>query len=334
MAPKSPSKSPTPTPTRASKRLKGSAHRGFGKLILFGEHFVVYKVPALVGAVAAYTDCVVEVSGAEWSTGLIVEDNRPAIPGYKVEKAAEMLEGTDLVLKHLGFDTTKQGIKITLGGDLCAVSGIGASAANCVSVARAVAAAQGKSLSEEEINAAGYEGEKGYHGEPSGIDNTAATYGGVLKFQRTDGAPLFETRKLASPALIVYASTGITASTTKVVADVKAKKEADPAWFDGLLQSYLEVYEGAEAALKACDWKQLGELADKNHALLQQLTVSCKELDDLVLAARGAGALGAKMAGTGRGGLMWAICADAKSQAAVAEALGKISPQVWKTEFA
>lgn len=326
------------SPTRESRskkaKLAANPHRGFGKLILFGEHFVVYKVPALVGAVAAYTDCVVEPSEAEWSHGLIVEDNRPAIPGYKVEKADEMLEGTHLVLKHLGWDTTKKGLKIILGGDLCAVSGIGASAANCVSVARAVAAAQGKSLSEEEINAAGYEGEKGYHGEPSGIDNTAATYGGVLKFQRTDGAPIFETRKLASPALIVYASTGITASTSKVVADVKAKKEADPSWFDGLLKEYLAIYEAAEEALKTCDWKAVGELANKNHALLQQLTVSCKELDTLVEAARGAGALGAKLAGTGRGGLMWAICADTKSQDAVAAALGKIAPQVWKTEFA
>lgn len=322
------------TPTRSSKRLKSNPHRGFGKLILFGEHFVVYKVPALVGAVAAYTDCVVQPSEAEWSHGLIVEDNRPAIPGYKVDKAAEMLEGTQLVLKHLGWDTAKKGLKITLSGDLCAVSGIGASAANCVSVARAVAAAQGKSLSEAEINAAGYEGEKGYHGEPSGIDNTAATYGGVLKFQRTDGAPLFETRKLASPALIVYASTGITASTSKVVADVKEKKEKDPAWFDGLLKEYVAIYDDAELALQACDWKRVGELADKNHALLQQLTVSCAELDALVEAARAAGALGAKLAGTGRGGLMWAICADAKSQSAVADALGKVAPQVWKTEFA
>lgn len=71
------------------------------------------------------------------------------------------------------------------------MSGIGASAANCVSLARALAHAQGKSATEEEINAAGYAGEKGYHGTPSGIDNTASTYGGVLKFQRTDSKYCF-----------------------------------------------------------------------------------------------------------------------------------------------
>ena len=85
------------------------------------------------------------------------------------------------------------------------------------------------------MNAAGYEGEKGYHGTPSGIDNTAATFGGVLRFQRTESAPIFIKKKIKSPVRIVYASTGITASTSKVVGDVRAKKEADPAWFDALL---------------------------------------------------------------------------------------------------
>lgn len=70
------------------------------------------------------------------------------------------------------------GVELTLGGDLTCVSGVGASASSCVAIARAVGEAQGKKLTEAEVNAAGYEGEKGYHGTPSGIDNTAATYGG------------------------------------------------------------------------------------------------------------------------------------------------------------
>lgn len=310
------------------------SHIGFGKLILFGEHFVVYKAPALVGAISAFTTCVVEPSNAEWSHGLIIEDNRPSVPGYKDDKAEEMLNATNMVLQHMGWDITKRGIKVTLGGDLTCVSGIGASAAHCVSLARALAEAQGKSLTEEEINAAGFVGEKGYHGTPSGIDNTAATYGGVLKFQRTDGAPIFETKKFASPALIVYASTGITVSTTKVVGDVAARKEADPAWFDGLMARYAAICEQAPDALRECNWPKIGQLADENHILCQELTVSCKELDDLVLAARAAGALGAKMSGTGRGGLMWAICANEASQNAVYEALSALAPQVWKTQFA
>ena len=156
----------------------------------------------------------------------------------------------------------------------------------------------------------------------------------MLKFQRTDGAPIFETKNFASPALIVYASTGSTVSTTEVVGDVRAKRDENRPWFDDLFARYMALCDEAGPALQACDWVKMGELANRNHVLLQELSVSCSELDALVLAARDAGALGAKMSGTGRGGLMWAICADAESQDRVHAALSKIAPQVWKTAFA
>ena len=89
--------------------------------------------------------------------------------------------------------------------------GIGASAAQVVSLARAIGLAEPRALTEDEVNAAGYEGERGYHGTPSGIDNTAATFGGVLRFQRTEASPIFVKKKIATPIRIVYASTGITA---------------------------------------------------------------------------------------------------------------------------
>ena len=191
--------------------------RGYGKLILFGEHFVVYKVPALVGAVAAYTDCDCEFLE---EPGLQVIDERPAVPHYKVKKADEAQEAIQLTLKHLNVDTTKRGVKLTFGGDLCAVSGIGASAAQVVALARAVGRALPLKMSEDEINAAGYEGEKGY-GTPGSIDNTAATFGGVW-FCRTDGAPIFEKKKLRDP---INCLSRDTASTTTVVGDVRAKKK-------------------------------------------------------------------------------------------------------------
>eukprot|EP00658_Telonema_sp_P-2_P062168 TRINITY_DN50834_c0_g1_i1.p1 TRINITY_DN50834_c0_g1~~TRINITY_DN50834_c0_g1_i1.p1 ORF type:complete len:375 (+),score=95.04 TRINITY_DN50834_c0_g1_i1:79-1125(+) len=310
---------------------------GFGKLILFGEHFVVYRVPAIVGAVSASTSCQVELSDAEWSSGLMLEDNRPAVPGYKIKKADEMLGGTLNVLRHFGVDPNKVGIKVTLGGELCAVSGIGASAAHCVSLARALARALNVSATEAEINAAGFEGEKGYHGTPSGIDNTASTYGGLLRFQRVlDSDPLFELVPIAHGGCrIVYASTGITASTTEVVGDVADRRQSDPAWYNSLEREYTgEVLPIAEKALKEGDWGALGRAAGMNHRLLQQLGVSCPELDSLVDTALEAGALGAKMAGTGRGGLMFAVCGDSsEAQEAVFRALSGVAPQVWKTSF-
>ena len=156
----------------------------------------------------------------------------------------------------------------------------------------------------------------------------------MLRFCRTDGAPRFDKKKLKAPIRIVYASTGITASTSKVVADVRAKKDADPAWFDGLLKKYVALHGRGEAALDAGDLAALGACLDENHALCQALTVSCEELDALVDAARAAGAIGAKMSGTGRGGLMIALTPTAEVQATVKAALEKLAPQVWTTFLA
>jgi len=309
-----------------------SKTHAYGKLILFGEHFVVYKVPALVGAVAAYTDCDFQFTE---SPGLEVIDNRPAVPNYKVTKKEEGDKALNLVLDHFKLDPQERGIKMTFGGDLTCASGIGASAAQVVALARAINLECKLDLSEDEINAAGYEGEKGYHGTPSGIDNTAATFAGVLRFQRTDSDPIFIKKKTKEPIRIVYASTGITSSTTKVVGDVRSKKEADPAWFDDLLVQYKALVKKGEAALDNYDLPELGRLLDENHSLCQKLTVSCAELDNLVDAARSAGAYGAKMSGTGRGGLMLALAPTAEIQDSVAEALEKAgAPQVWKTAFA
>jgi len=302
--------------------------RAYGKLILFGEHFVVYKVPALVGAVAAYTDCAMEFTD---KAGVEIIDDRPAVPNYKIKKAEEGKQAVDLVLKH--FKLEEKGIKLTFGGELCCVSGIGASAAQTVSLSRAIAQTVPLELTEEEINAGGYEGEKGYHGTPSGIDNTASTYGGLLRFQRTDGDPIFVKKQIKEPIRIVYASTGITSSTTTVVGDVRAKKEKDPEWFDGLLRKYVDLLHKGEKALDEGNLTELGEKINENHILCQELTVSCKELDNLVEVAREAGAIGAKMSGTGRGGLMLALTPTEEIQNAVAEALEKCAPQVWKTSF-
>ena len=280
----------------------------------------------------AYTDCEAEV--VKGGTGVEVIDNRPAVPHYKEKKKDEGDQAIGLVLKHFGLSGETHNIKLTFGGDLTCASGIGASAAQVVSLARALSYELPKFMTEDEINAAGYEGEKGYHGTPSGIDNTASTFGGLLKFQRTDGDPIFEKKKLHQPIRIVYASTGITASTTEVVGDVRDKKEADPQWFQGLLDRYLDIVAQAETAIDKGDMETLGSLLDQNHALCQELTVSCKELDDLVLAARSAGALGAKMSGTGRGGLMLALTPTKESQMVVAAALETLAPQVWMTMLA
>jgi mevalonate kinase len=259
------------------------------------------------------------------------------MPGYKEKKYEEQKTSIENMLKHLNLDTTKMGFQIDLEGDLVCASGIGASAASCVAIARALSEEFSLDLNDEQINETAYIGEKGYHGTPSGLDNTASTYGGLVWFERdlSGGPPKFERLKLEMPMHLVIASTGITASTKVVVGDVRAKKDADSAWFETISEEYTQLVHDAKDALLRFDTTKVGTLMNKNHELLQQLTVSCRELDVLVTIARQNGAIGAKMTGTGRGGNMIALAPDDVSQKQIAEALEKEgrAAGVWTTSF-
>ena len=306
---------------------------GKGKAILFGEHFVVYGFPALAAGTSSVTTA--KLTRVR-SFGHTLVDNRPAMPGYKEKKYEEQKASLENILKHLNIDTTKMGFQIDLEGDLVCASGIGASAASCVAIARSLNDEFELGLDDDQINEAAYEGEKGYHGTPSGLDNTASTYGGLVWFERdlSGGPPKFEKLKLDKAVNLVIASTGITASTIEVVGAVKIRKEADPKWFDTISEQYNKVVLEGKDALVQLDLQKVGELMNKNHELLQELSVSCEELDNLVQVALENGAIGAKMTGTGRGGNMIALAPDEATAKQIAEALEKArAAGVWITSF-
>ena len=127
--------------------------------------------------------------------------------------------------------------------------------------------------------------------------------------------------------------TGLTSSTTEVVGDVRRKKDENPEWYLGLQTQYDKVYERGLEAILTANYPEIGVCCDENQALLKELGVSCKELEDLIEVAKNAGAVGSKLAGTGRGGLMFAICDSPESQERVFVELSKASKQCWKTTF-
>jgi mevalonate kinase len=282
---------------------KGS---GYGKTILFGEHFVVYGFPAIAAAVGSTTTAVVRRKS---EPGWQLTDNRPAVPGYKKKKLDEQTASIDNILRFAGIDLSEQGITITLGGKLVCASGIGASAASCTAIARALNDEFRLGWDDNQVNACAFEGEKGYHGTPSGIDNTAATFGGIVWYQRNmnGGSPTIETIKMKEPTDIVIASTGITASTKEVVADVRQMKDEKDKWFNQITEDYIDIVNGARQGLADNDLHLIGLLMNQNHNLLIEIGVSCVELEELVGVSRQAGAWGAKLTGTGRGGNMVAL---------------------------
>ena len=308
---------------------KGS---GFGKTILFGEHFVVYGLPALASAIGDHTSAEVKISDGE---GYNLSDDRPEVPGYKEKKFDEQKVSIKNVLDFMGIDLAQKHINITLGGNLTCASGVGASAASCVALARAINNELNLGWDDHKINQAAYEGEKGYHGTPSGIDNTASTFGGLVYFVKNlEGGPnTMETVKLSKPVEMVIASSGMTANTTVVVADVRKKKEANPEWFEKIITEYQAVIKEARLALEEMDLERVGQLMNKNHALLQQITVSNEKLDEMVKVAREAGALGAKVTGTGRGGNINCLTPGAELQDKVYKALTDAGYPAWKTKI-
>ena len=306
---------------------------GRGKSILFGEHFVVYGLPALAAGISAETVALVSRSK---DLGWRIDDRRPEVPGYKAKKLNEQTVSINNVLKATGLDMGGKGIFIEYEGDLVCASGFGASAASCVSLARALNDEFGLGLDDDRINEIAFEGEKGYHGTPSGIDNTASTFGGLVWYVRDldGGAPTFKKLKLKNPVHLTIASTGLTASTTEVVGDVRSRKEQNPGWFEKIANEYVGLVHEARDALLEFNLDKVGELMNKNHELLQNLTVSCDELDEMVEIARRSGALGAKLTGTGRGGNMIAIAPDGEVQKRIGDALEKNgAPLVYNTTF-
>jgi mevalonate kinase len=303
---------------------------GYGKTILFGEHFVVYGLPAIASALGSKTTAVVEDSV---KYGLV--DDRPATPNYKKQKFDEQVQSNSNIFTYCGVDVEKTPVKITLAGDLMAASGVGASAASSTAIARALDQHFSLGYDDEKINEAAYEGERGYHGKPSGIDNTASVYGGLIWFvkNREGGPNTMERLKMPEPVEIVLGNTGLTSSTKEVVADVRTHKEAEPEKYEKIFADYNDVVKSARESLTQGDMKAVGELMNRNHKLLQDITVSCDELDQLVGVARDAGALGAKLTGTGRGGLMQALTPGEELQEKVAKAIEKDGFTVYRTRI-
>lgn len=292
--------------------------KGYGKTILFGEHFVVYGLEGVPCALGQITTA--EVKKISGESGYELIDNRPATQGYKEEKAGEYSAIISRVIEYMKLNGK---IQITLSGDLFCASGMGASAACAVAIARAINEEFKLNWNDEQINKAAFEGETAGSGTPSGIDNTVATYGGFLLFKKnlTGGENKIEVLKIKKPVEIVLGNSGKTALTKEVVGDVKKLKEANPEKMEKTFSEYITLEENAKKAIKNYDLKKLGELMDKNHKLLKEITVSGKELDELVLIAKNAGALGAKLTGTGRGGMIIALTPGKELQDKVASAI-------------
>lgn len=285
---------------------------GFGKVILLGEHAVVYGYPAIAGAVDLRVAARVIKADADslmvpaWNLAVDDGDDGP------VARALRAL-----------IDASCEGDehwRIVATSTLPAAAGLGSSAALSVAVTRALAAAHGERPEVAEIESRAAAGERCFHDRPSGIDVAVAARGGLGTFDTESGFA----RLAAAPLPIVIGLTGEARQTRDQVNRVAAARERDPAQTERRLESLGDLAQKGSAALIAGDTAALAGFFAEAQALLAELGVSSPGIDEMVAAAREAGAIGAKLTGAGGGGAVIALAPGAEDQVATAwRKLGK-----------
>jgi mevalonate kinase len=268
---------------------------GFGKVILFGEHFVVHGAPAI--AAGLDRQAVVEVVESD-ATDIITEHK--VIPDMSRAAISAVLDSMKISKKY----------NVYLKGDLPTFGGLGSSAAFCVALVRALADEFSLNLSEEEINQHAYSGERTFHGNPSGIDNYLATYGGVRCFRRNDGKNKAKALCLGSKLHLVVSFSGKFSDTVGMVDLVRRRKESDPEGFALLLEKFNDLETRAEAALENGDLSFIGSLMNDNNELLSDLDLLIDENKKIISTALASGALGSKVTGGGGGGCCISLAED------------------------
>ena len=287
-----------------------------GKIILFGEHAVVYGRPALavpVTHVHADVDVSDSTRAGIWIDAPDVDLHAELNTLPSDHPIASVINNLFFLLRVSPFPS----LNIKINSTIPVASGLGSGAAVTVALTRALSSHLNYSMTDEEINAFAYEIEKLHHGTPSGIDNTVITYARPVYFIK---GQRIETFKIGAPFTILIGDTGISALTRKSVHDVRRLWLYDKSRWETVFDKVGEISFTARRVIEAGKSEMLGELMNENHALLQKMGVSSPELDKLVEAARAAGATGAKLSGGGRGGNMIALVEKERAPA-IAEAL-------------
>jgi mevalonate kinase len=290
-----------------------------GKIIIFGEHAVVYGQPAIaipVHNVQATARVMPDLNNTQGEIHIQARDIGLDASLTALPKDDPIRKAVTLLLEEINV---KQPPALTLqiNATIPVAAGMGSGAAVTVAILRVLSNFLGHPLPPEIISTLAFEVEKIHHGTPSGIDNSVITYGKPVYYIR---GQTLQTLKTGMRSIWVIADTGIKTPTRETVNAVREAREKEPEKYETLFNSIGRVSENARHALAAGDLKTLGRLLDENQTLLDALDVSHPALDELIETARETGAFGAKLSGGGRGGNMIALVPDADA-AQVSKAL-------------
>ena len=276
-----------------------------GKVILFGEHAVVFGQPAIA----------VPLLDRQASVSIQPLISTPATVHFSapdIDFEADLQSMQETHPFAIIADQIKQrkqlshfpGMRITIRSTIPVASGLGSGAAVSVALAKAILSYLGFSYTTEEISDIAFHAEKAHHGTPSGIDNTVIAYQKGIIFQREKPVQWLN---VGSPMHLLIVNSKIKKSTRSMVDSVREQVENKPDIFLPFIEQIGKVVLQAKPLLESGHVQELGSLMTENHGLLRQLGVSTQTLDEMVQLALDSGAFGAKLSGAGGGGNMIAL---------------------------
>jgi mevalonate kinase len=293
-----------------------------GKLMLLGEHAVVYGHPCLVTAV----DRRIWVT-VERAAGGVVHLSAPAlgVDDCTVSMArvctADSPRGVRFLLAAVCCMAQRHslagGLRIETRSSFSDELGLGSSAAVTIAAVATLSAFMRLELSKDALFALGHEAVRSVQGVGSGFDLAASLYGGTLHFRRPQEAtwdlgccPPDVTSLSADPLPLIVGYSGTKADTASLMSEVARRCERQPALIGEIFNGVGRLVEEARDALLAQDWQRLGQAMSLNQSLLDALGVNTPKLAQLVSVAEEAGAYGAKLSGAGGGDCMVALTSD------------------------
>jgi mevalonate kinase len=275
-----------------------------GKVILVGEHAVVYGRPAIAVPVwERVARATIQPGAAGSGCWISVRDlNRRFHLAHAPDQDAMALVAR-ATLAQLDLPPNPDW-QIELTSEIPIASGLGSGAALNAALVRALYAQAGQTPDPAQVSSLVYLGEQIYHGTPSGIDNTVVAYGQPVWYVKGTPPTVFTPAKAFTLAI---ADSGVASPTRETVGAVRRRHDAEPERYERYFDAIGELVWEARQAIETGRSEALGPIFNRNHALLQAIGVSTPQLDQLVAAAKDAGALGAKLSGGGGGGNIIAL---------------------------
>ncbi len=261
---------------------------GPGKLILLGEHAVVYGEPALAGP----------LSLGVTAQGFKAPRCRLEIPRQVRGPGRKLLANA---FERAAAATGHPKVSIAVSSNLPISMGLGSSAALAVACARLLLRAAGKPDEPEGVIRVAAEMEREFHGQPSGLDHTCSAMGTLILFRRPAPSKAPSVRRIGSrrPLRLLVALAGERGPTWATVSNLKGRVERWPAHYRGLVREVGKIARAGAREVENGDFEALGDAMNVNHGILMALGVSSAEIDEMVYRLRRLGALGAKLTGAG-----------------------------------